>query len=171
MAKDTNIILRCEREFKAQIEVLASKENRTVSNYIENLLKIQIKDGGSKMKKTWLELIEENEEEIVEVAVVAFKEALENTHLKFIVEMDSNGVVSSWYDTAGGNMYHVSSDREIEVLMTFCNQCFDIMSECEGFDTKEEAIDWYVSEYAREEAERKIEFAKERLDQIDRMQY
>ena len=123
------------------------------------------------MKKSFLELIEENEEQIIEVAVVAFKEALENTHLKFIVEMDSNGEVSSWYDTAGGNMYHVSNDpdREIEVLMTFCNQCFDIMSEVEGFDTKEEAIDWYVGTYAREEAERKIEFAKERLEQIERM--
>jgi len=125
------------------------------------------------MKKSFLELIEENEEKITDVATKAFREALENTHLKFIVEMDSSGEVSSWYDTAGGNSYHVSNnpDRSIEVLMTFCNQGFDIMSECEGFETKEEAIEWYVDEYAREEVERKLEFAKEQLEQIESMGY
>ena len=43
MAKDTNIILRCTSEFKAQIEALASKDNRTVSNYIINLVENEIK--------------------------------------------------------------------------------------------------------------------------------
>lgn len=42
MAKDTNIILRCTNEFKAQVETLASKDNRTVSNYIENLLRREL---------------------------------------------------------------------------------------------------------------------------------
>jgi len=42
MAKDNFIKLRCTDEFKAQIEALASKENRTVSNYIENLLSNEI---------------------------------------------------------------------------------------------------------------------------------
>ena len=44
MAKDTYIRLRCTEEFKAQIKALASKENRAVSNYIENLLTEKIKE-------------------------------------------------------------------------------------------------------------------------------
>ena len=42
MAKGTYIRLRCTEEFKAQVEALASKQNRTVSNYIENILKGEI---------------------------------------------------------------------------------------------------------------------------------
>ena len=43
MSKDAFIKFRCTDEFKTQIEALASKENRTVSNYVENLLKKEIK--------------------------------------------------------------------------------------------------------------------------------
>ena len=51
MAKDTYIRLRCTDEFKAQIEVLASKENRTVSNYIENLLINEIEKDNNTSRK------------------------------------------------------------------------------------------------------------------------
>lgn len=117
------------------------------------------------MKKTWLELIEEKEEEIIDAAKKAYREALENTHLRFIVEMDSEGEVSYWYDIAGGNSFHVSNepDKEIKILMEFCFQCFDIMEETEGFETKEEAIEWYVDENAGEEIDYKIESVKEEI--------
>lgn len=46
MAKETYIRLRCTEEFKAQAEKLASKDNRTLSNYIENLLKKEIEKMG-----------------------------------------------------------------------------------------------------------------------------
>lgn len=48
MAKDTNIILRCTEEFKKQVEELARKENRTVSNYIENLIIREIENDRSR---------------------------------------------------------------------------------------------------------------------------
>lgn len=41
MAKETYIRLRCTEEFKTKIEKLAKLENRTVSNYVENLLVIE----------------------------------------------------------------------------------------------------------------------------------
>lgn len=43
MAKLARIESRVDEEFKAQIEALAIKENRTVSGYIENILKNEIK--------------------------------------------------------------------------------------------------------------------------------
>lgn len=117
------------------------------------------------MKKNWLELIEGKEQEIIEVATKAYKEALENTHLKYIVEMDSDGDVYYWYDAAGGNNFHISNDpdREIQVLMTFCNQYFDIMSEFEGFETEEEAIEWCTDQFAYEEITDKLEYIKEEI--------
>jgi hypothetical protein len=50
MAKETYIQIRCTNEFKSQIELLAKKENRTVSNYIENLLKNEIEEDNESMK-------------------------------------------------------------------------------------------------------------------------
>lgn len=41
--KDRTVIqFRCTKEFKAEIERLAMKENRTVSNYIINLVNKEI---------------------------------------------------------------------------------------------------------------------------------
>lgn len=55
MAKETYIRLRCTEDFKAQVEALAKKDNRTVSNYIENLLINEIK-GDKNMRKHTQEL-------------------------------------------------------------------------------------------------------------------
>lgn len=61
------------------------------------------------MNKNWLELIEKKYDEIINVGEKAYKDALENQHLRFIVEMDENGNVYSWYDVAGGNSFHAST--------------------------------------------------------------
>lgn len=76
--------------------------------------------------KKWLELIEKNEEKIIEAGIAAYAEALENTHLRYIVEMNEDGEIYTWYDIAGGNSYHMSTHegRSIEVLH-FCFQNYD----------------------------------------------
>lgn len=57
----------------------------------------------------WLELIEEKEDQILAEGEKAYKEAINNPHLRYIVEIDENGDVYSWYDVAGGNSFHVST--------------------------------------------------------------
>lgn len=57
MAKESYVKLRCTKNFKADIELLAKKENRNTSNYIENLLKKEIE----KMKKTGNEILRKAE--------------------------------------------------------------------------------------------------------------
>lgn len=42
MAKDTEIRLRVTTEFKKKVQELAKKENRTLSNYILNVLEKEI---------------------------------------------------------------------------------------------------------------------------------
>jgi len=48
MAKENYIKLRCTKQFKEDTELLAERENRNTSNYIENLIKNEIE----KMKNT-----------------------------------------------------------------------------------------------------------------------
>ena len=56
------------------------------------------------MMNEWLELIERNEEQIINTGIEAYKEAIENTQLRYIVEINTNGEIPTWYDIAGGNM-------------------------------------------------------------------
>ena len=78
------------------------------------------------MNKNWLELIEKKYDEIINVGEKAYKDALENQHLRFIVEMDENGNVYSWYDVAGGNSFHASTyNGESIELFEFCMQYWE----------------------------------------------
>ena len=73
--------------------------------------------------KEWLELIEQNEERIINKGIEAYKSALENPNLRYIVEMDENGIITMWYDVAGGNSFHMSTynGKSLE-LIRFCMQ-------------------------------------------------
>lgn len=75
------------------------------------------------MMNEWLELIERNEEQIINTGIEAYKEAIENTQLRYIVEMDENGIITMWYDVAGGNSFHMSTynGKSLE-LIHFCMQ-------------------------------------------------
>lgn len=71
----------------------------------------------------WLELIEQKEEQIISTGIEAYKEALENPNLRYIVEINENGEINTWYDIAGGNSFHMSTyqGKSIE-LLHFCMQ-------------------------------------------------
>ena len=75
------------------------------------------------MMNEWLELIERNEEQIINTGIEAYKEAIENTQLRYIVEINTNGEITTWYDIAGGNSFHMSTynGKSIE-LLHFCMQ-------------------------------------------------
>ena len=156
----------------------------------------------------WLELISEKEEEILAAGEEAYKEAINNTYLQFIVEMDEDGEIYTWYDIAGGNSYHTSihDGTSIEVLH-FCNQYYEpeltdesienklkekgyasmidelrerAEEDCTSieciimsvdyqelqevvYECRQDEIDFMVSEYARAEAEYKLENLKSQL--------
>lgn len=140
------------------------------------------------MNKNWLELIEKKYDEIINVGEKAYKDALENQHLRFIVEMDENGNVYSWYDVAGGNSFHASTyNGESIELFEFCMQywennpadetveeklkkkgLYDLylkereLQECLEECRKDE-LEFMADEYARSESINKLDALKERL--------
>lgn len=73
--------------------------------------------------REWLELIEQNEERITNKGIEAYKSALENPNLRYIVEISEDGIITMWYDVAGGNSFHMSTynGKSIE-LLHFCMQ-------------------------------------------------
>ena len=73
--------------------------------------------------RKWLELIEQNEERIINKGIEAYKSALENPNLCYIVEISEDGIITMWYDVAGGNSFHMPTynGKSIE-LLHFCMQ-------------------------------------------------
>lgn len=73
--------------------------------------------------REWLELIEQNKERIIHTGIEAYKSALENKNLRYIVEISEDGIITMWYDVAGGNSFHMSTynGKSIE-LLHFCMQ-------------------------------------------------
>ena len=161
--------------------------------------------------REWLELIEQNKERIINKGIEAYKEALENLNLRYIVEISEDGIITMWYDVAGGNSFHMSTynGKSLE-LIHFCMQNWiddpipdnDIeqklqerglykcyleerkSQEVEDWETaeiviinsidkklqnvlkecKQERKQFLVDEYARTEAENKLEEIKNVLD-------
>lgn len=77
--------------------------------------------------KEWLKLIENNKEQIIEIGIKAYEEAMNDKNLRFIIEMNDNGEVYYWGDIAGGNSYHISVHNGSAIeLFQFCFQYFDL---------------------------------------------
>lgn len=107
--------------------------------------------------KDWLKLINEKETEIIKIGISAYREARENPHLRFIVEMNEDGEVSHWYDVAGGNSFHSSvfNDTAIE-LFEFCFQYSDVeitdeqitkVMITDGYEDAIEEVKEYAADY------------------------
>ena len=85
----------------------------------------------------WLELIEAKEDQILAEGEKAYKEAINNPHLRYIVEIDEDGDVYSWYDVAGGNSFHVSTfEGKSKELFEFCFQFLDIEISSDTLENK-----------------------------------
>lgn len=85
----------------------------------------------------WLELIEEKEDQILTEGEKAYKEAINNPHLRYIVEIDEDGDVYSWYDVAGGNSFHVSTfEGKSKELFELCFQFLDIEISSDTLENK-----------------------------------
>lgn len=111
------------------------------------------------MKKTeWKKLIRQNIDQIKEAGIKAYKEAWENSEVRTIVEIDSNGEVNSWYDLTRKDAFHAFADSELKImqLMQFYFQDYEIVAEeLKKYDKK---IPTYVfEEHVLEVIEQKIE--------------
>ena len=75
----------------------------------------------------WLEVIENNQEKLQEVAERAFRDAINNRHMRFIVEISEDGECYSWGDVARGNTQTAASWKgESYEVGEFCFQYMDI---------------------------------------------
>lgn len=68
MAKEAYIKLRCTTQFKSDVERLAKMDNRTVSNYLENLLKKEIENMKDYNGMQWRHLSEQEKEMLLSEA-------------------------------------------------------------------------------------------------------
>lgn len=105
----------------------------------------------------WLDLINKKYDEIINVGEKAYKDALENQNLRFIVEMDENGNVYSWYDIAGGNSIHMSTYKGESIeLLHFCMRGWENNPTNESVEQKlkEKGLySLYLEERERQDAE------------------
>ena len=75
----------------------------------------------------WSEIIENNQEKLQKVAEQAFRDAINNRHMRFIVEISHDGECYSWGDVAGGNTQTATSWKgESYEVDEFCFQYMDI---------------------------------------------
>lgn len=75
----------------------------------------------------WLEIIEDNRDKLQEVAEQAFRDAIGNRHMRFVVEIKEDGESFSWGDIAGGNSQTTTSWKgESYEVGEFCFQYMDI---------------------------------------------
>ena len=75
----------------------------------------------------WSEIIEQNREKLVEALESAYKEAVDNRHMQYIVEIYKNGRIRTWACVAGSSSYSADSwNGKSTVVATYCFQNMDI---------------------------------------------
>lgn len=69
----------------------------------------------------WSNIIERNREKLVEALEKAYKEAVDNRHMQYIVEIYKNGIIRTWACAAGSSSFSADSwNGESTVVSTFC---------------------------------------------------
>lgn len=75
----------------------------------------------------WSEIIEQNREKLVETLENAYKEAVDNRHMQYIVEIYKNGIIRTWACAAGASSFSADSwNGESTVVATYCFRYMDI---------------------------------------------
>jgi hypothetical protein len=76
------------------------------------------------LSTNWDQLIANNYNEIIDIGIKAYREARENSSLRYILEINNYGNVYYWYDIAGGNSFHTSTFKgdSIELISNLCFQ-------------------------------------------------
>lgn len=75
----------------------------------------------------WSNIIEQNREKLIETLENAYKEAVDNRHMQYIVEIYKNGTIRTWACAAGSTSFSADSWKgESTVVSTYCFQYLDI---------------------------------------------
>lgn len=121
----------------------------------------------------WINLINDKKGEIIAAGKSAYRDALENHNMRFIIEIYEDGAIETWGDVAGGNSYHKCryEDGPVE-LMTFCCQYWELpinddliaevmedngLNEQLGALEQERAEDWTTLEYLIKDHHKELE--------------
>lgn len=100
----------------------------------------------------WSNIIEQNKEKLIEALENAYKEAVDNRHMQYIVEIYKNGTIRTWACAAGSTSFSADSwNGNSIVVATYCFQFMDIEVTAEDFRrhmTEEERqdIEWRAEE-------------------------
>lgn len=99
----------------------------------------------------WSEIIEQNKEKLIEILESAYKEAVDNRHMQYIVEIYKNGTIRTWACAAGSSSFSADSwNGESIVVATYCFQNMDI-------EVTEEDFRRHMTEEERQEVEWRAE--------------
>lgn len=75
----------------------------------------------------WTEILKKNKERILETLEEAFRDAVDNRHMEFIVEIDKDGEIRQWGTNAGSMSMSMSVfNEESFEIGRFCFQYMDI---------------------------------------------
>lgn len=75
----------------------------------------------------WIAILEENKERVLETLEEAFRDAIDNRHMKFVVEIDKDGEIRQWGTNAGSMSMSMSVFHgEACEVGRFCFQYLDI---------------------------------------------
>lgn len=100
----------------------------------------------------WSNVIEQNKGQLISALEKAYKAAVDNRHMQYIVEIYKNGTVRTWACAAGSTSFSADSwNGESIVVTTYCFQNMDIEVTEEDFRrhmTEEERqdIEWRSKE-------------------------
>lgn len=106
----------------------------------------------------WIKLIEDNRDELIEAGIQAYTDAWESRNLRFMVEIDEDGKVFSWFDLPGGNNFHMDTYKVIE----FCAEYWEIP---DG-ENEQEYIKADVEEHAAVVVEMQIGLSIEEVKEL-----
>lgn len=82
----------------------------------------------------WSNVIEQNREKLIEALEQAYKEAVDNRHMQYVVEIYKNGTIRTWSCAAGSNNFsHDSYIGKSHEVKRFCFSNMDIETTEEDF--------------------------------------
>lgn len=100
----------------------------------------------------WANVIEQNKELLIEALEKAYKEAVDNRHMQYIVEIYKNGIIRTWACAAGSNSFSADSwNGNSIVVATYCFQYMDIEVTADDFrrymtEEEQKNVEWQAED-------------------------
>lgn len=101
---------------------------------------------------SWSEIIEQNREKLIEALEKAYKEAADNRHMQYVVEIYKDRTIRTWACAAGSSSFSADSwNGNSIVVATYCFQYMDIEVTEEDFrrhmtTEEQQVVTWRAEE-------------------------